>query len=258
MEDPASRARPAPAGPGPGAAGSPPTMKVSSPRSTTGTLPETGASSRVADRVRDQRGELADRVRVDRAGLQHDRAGAQARGEPVRAAVDGVDGGVVGERDQHDVARRPRPRGRSPRPSRRSSAGDVRGPAAGAVEQRRRDARRRAAAPAIAAPIRPVPITATTATWRAQLTSAASRRRRPGSAPLTARFSSRNATAPTMSRHAWPAGRSASGPGSPRAPPAGLPLQYGLSPTMPGWMALTRIGASSTASAVHHARRRRR
>ena len=29
---------------------------------------------------------------------------------------------------------------------------------------------------------------------------------------------------------------------------SGLPDQNGLSPTMPGWMALTRIGASSTAS----------
>src|SRR4029450_3498162 len=64
--------------------------------------------------------------------------------------------------------------------------------------------------------------------------------------PLTAGFRKRNSTAWAISPivASLPVGvrdryrSSTSG---------GLPLQYGLSPTIPGWIALTRMGASSTA-----------
>src|SRR5207249_2170041 len=65
--------------------------------------------------------------------------------------------------------------------------------------------------------------------------------------PLTAAFSSRNVDASTISsmvtrRPSGVRARTASSTAS------GFPAQAGLSPTMPGWIAFTRIGASSTAS----------
>src|SRR6266498_2015186 len=64
--------------------------------------------------------------------------------------------------------------------------------------------------------------------------------------PVTEGFASRKATAPTTSRidTSRPSGVRERKPSSTAS---GLVRQYGLSPTIDGWMALTRIGASSTA-----------
>ena len=75
------------------------------------------------------------------------------------------------------------------------------------------------------------------------------------STPLTAVFSSRNTTASTISsiRASRPIGVSEVY----FSIAAGLSDQYGLLPTMPGWIELTRIGLSSSTS-VRVVRRRRR
>ena len=244
VEDPRGRAGRAPAGPGRGRPPSPPTMTVSSPRSTSG---DAAGHRRVEQRgaalARPAAASAADRLRVDRAGLQHDacpRAGRRRcpSGPRVRR-----------------VARRRRRRARPGRrrPPAAASRAVVRdrgaGPAAtaaalvaGPVVDDDVDARPRAAGPAIAAPIRPVPIDGDRRT---------SSREQPPAVdgevdPVHRRFLSRKLDRVDDVGHGrQPAGRRARRPTRVRA---ACPPRTGCRRRCPGACALTRIGASSTAS----------
>ena len=162
-------------GPRPARPASPPTMKVSSPRCTTGTLPLTGASSRVAPAAATSGTQLADGGRGDVLVSSDHRARRQPGGQAVRSVVDGR-----GTRRRRPA--RPRPYGPrrpppgpwppAPRRSRRPAPDRARGVRFHTVTANPAPASRAAIAP----PIRPPPIRPRTGLARSL--AAASRRRR--------------------------------------------------------------------------------
>ena len=79
-------------------------MISTSPRSTSGTLPDTGVSRNPTLACREEGGELVHGRRVDRARLGYDRTRLDPRGDAVGAAVRRDTGRIVGEGDDDDGA----------------------------------------------------------------------------------------------------------------------------------------------------------